>query len=65
MSYYDYDHFWAPHEVCGQKDKTVKHQKLLPRFKTLFIQIRNEFLADDKRKTETINNHSFQDRFDN
>ena len=61
MSYYDYDHFWAPNEVCGQKRETVEDQKLLLRLKELSIQIWDEVFPKKNLKSEDINGGSFQE----
>ena len=45
MSYYDYEHFWAPHEVCGQKSTTVETQKLSSRIKQFLTQTWDKVFA--------------------
>ena len=40
MSYYDFDdHFWAPHEVCGQNIEIVDRKNLLFFIKKLYSWI--------------------------
>ena len=61
MSYYDYDHFWAPNEVCGQKRENVEDQKLLLRLKELSIQIWDEVFPKKNLESDDINGESFNE----
>ena len=43
MSYYDFDdHFWAPHEVCGQRTEIVDSNNLLFSLRKLYSLIFNQ-----------------------
>ncbi len=59
MSYYDYDHFWTPDEVCGQKDKPMETTKISSHMKQFLTKTWNEIFF---RKNGESNNT--QDRID-
>ena len=59
MSYYDYDHFWTPDEVCGQKDKPVETKKISSHMKQFLTKMRNEIFF--RKNGESDNT---QDRID-
>ena len=61
MSYYDYDHFWAPHEVCGQKNKPVKTQARSLHIKQFLTQTWNKLLLRKNRSSDSIDSSTIQD----
>ena len=61
MSYYDYDHFWAPHEVCGQKNPTVENQKLWSRLKQFLTRTRNELFSRKSWESDSIDGSTIKD----
>lgn len=62
MSYYDYDHFWAPHEVCGQKSKTIETQKLSSRIKQFLAQTWDEVFLRKSWDSDSIDSSTIQDK---
>ena len=64
MSYYDYDHFWAPHEVCGQKSETVENQKLSSRIKEIWTQTWDEVFARKSWESNRLDNSNIQDKIE-
>ena len=62
MSYYDYDHFWAPHEVCGQKSKAVETQKLSSRLKQFLAYAWNKVFLRKSWQSDNINSRTIKNK---
>ena len=63
MSYYDYDHFWTPDEVCGNKDRPVETKKISSHIKQFLTEMWNEVFFRKNEESNSISSN-VQDEVD-
>ena len=66
MSYYDFEHFWSPKQVCGQKSSPQVKIKKTKRIKHKIKQFVGELLGQDWSDDKAvISRQNIQDLEDN
>ena len=63
MSYYDYEHFWTPDEVCGQKNEPVETTKLSSHMKQFLTKMWHEVFFRKDGESNSISS-TVQDEID-
>ena len=48
MSYYDFEHFWSPEQVCGQKSSPQSKIKTTTKIKKFIGELLGQDFSDDE-----------------